>query len=370
MIIGVLKELKESEYRVSATPQAVQELVFHGHRVLVEKKAGSGSGFSDEMYINSGAEIKDSAEEIWNNADIIYKVKEILKEEYKYLREDSTVITYIHSNAHKEQTEALLKSKCISIAYEDISNDKGEWPLLSPMSELAGKGGFLAALSLSQRIKGGSGKLLANVCGVETPEITIIGCGNSGLGACEIASALGNNITMLDIDYESMKNAKQYLPNNVTFLLSNRINLLKCIKKADVVINCILLPKNRSDHLIYRKDLKLMKKNAMIIDVACDDNGAIESCKATTHKKPTYYDEGILHYCVDNIPSAFAETASVTLCNVTLPFVMKLADKGVKQALIEDKHLRRGLTTYKGKLTLKETAEKLGLEYTNAIQIL
>ncbi len=365
MKIGVAKEIKESEYRVAAVPSAVTELTRKGHEVIVEHDAGLGSGYTDEDYIKAGAKIATKAEDIWNNVDLIYKVKEIFPEEFQYLRKDLIVFTYIHSNAHKDQTEALMGSGCTSIAYEDISDDKGEWPLLSPMSELAGKGGFLAALHFAQTVNGGTGKLLANVCGAPAPVVTIIGCGHSGIGACELASAFGNRVNMLDVNYDAMLNAKKVLPDNVEFLFSNRDNLVACLKVSDVVINCILWPKTRKDHLINREDLKLMKPGAMIIDVACDDEGAVETCRSTTHKDPVYYEEGILHYCVDNIPSAFAQTASVTLSNATLPFALAIANKGVKQALKDDKHLRRGLTTYEGKLTLQETAEKLNLPFTS-----
>lgn len=364
MKIGIVKEIKESEYRVGAVPNVVFELVRHGHSVIVEHDAGAGSGYTDDDYIEAGGEVSETAEKVWNTAEMIYKVKEIFPEEFKYLRDDLIVFTYIHSNAHKEQTEALMKSGCTSIAYEDVSDENGGWPLLSPMSELAGKGGFLAALQFAQTINGGAGRLLANVCGVDAPTVTIIGCGHSGIGACELASAFGNKVHMIDIDYDAMKRAKDYLPKNVDYLLSNRANLLKCLKESDVIINCILWPKTRADHLIYKEDLPLMKKGAMIIDVACDDGGAIETCHSTTHKDPVYYESGIMHYCVDNIPSAFAQTASTTLSNATMPFTIAIADKGVKAALIEDKHLRRGLTTYNGKLTLRETAQKLNIQFT------
>ena len=370
MKIGIVKEIKECEYRVAAVPSAVTELTRRGHQVYVEQGAGVGSGYSDADYQAAGAEIFADAADVWNQVDMIYKVKEIFPEEFQYLREDLIVFTYIHSNAHKEQTEALMSSGCTSIAYEDISDDRGQWPLLSPMSELAGKGGFLAALHFAQATNGGAGKLLANVCGAEAPVVSIIGCGHSGLGACELASAFGNRVNMLDVNYEAMLAAKEVMPNNVAFLFSNRENLVKCLKESDVIINCILWPKTRKDHLINREDLRMMKKGAMIIDVACDDEGAVETCRSTSHTDPIYYEVGILHYCVDNIPSAFAQTASTTLCNATLPFAMAIANKGVTQALKDDKHLRRGLTTYAGKLTLLETAEKLSLPYTEALEAL
>lgn len=251
MKIGIVKEIKECEYRVATVPSAVSEFVRKGHEVLVETNAGKGSGFSDADYEAAGAKIIEKAEDVWNNVDMIYKVKEIFPEEFKYLRDDLIVFTYIHSNAHKDQTEALMASKCTSIAYEDISDDRGQWPLLSPMSELAGKGGFLAALHFAQSINGGAGKLLSNVCGAAAPVVTIIGCGHSGLGACELAAGFGNRVNMLDINYDAMLAAKETMPSNVAFMFSNRENLLACLKESDVVINCILWPKTRKDHLIY-----------------------------------------------------------------------------------------------------------------------
>lgn len=370
MKIGVVKEIKPNEYRVASVPTAVAELVRRGHEVYVEHDAGKGSGYADADYEEAGAKICAEAADVWNNADLIYKVKEIFPEEYKYLRDDLIVFTYIHSNAHRDQTEALMESGCTSIAYEDISDDRGEWPLLSPMSEIAGKGGFLAALHFAQTVHGGSGKMLTNVCGAPAPVITIIGCGHSGLGACELAAGFGNRVNMLDVDYDAMLKAKEIMPANVAFLFSNRDNLVKCLKESDVVINCILWPKTRKDHLIYREDLKLMKPGAMIVDVACDDEGAVETCRSTTHTDPVYFEEGIMHYCVDNIPSAFAQTASLTLSNATLPFTLAIAGKGVEQALKDDKHLRRGLTTYDGKLTLLETAEKLGIPFTSPDELI
>ena len=371
MRIGVLKEIKNSENRVAVIPATVAELIRHGHEVHIEHDAGLGSGFKDEDYSQAGAIIEADAESVWKTAELLYKVKEILPQEYKYLREDLIVMTYIHSNAHRDETEALMAAKCPSIALEDISSDRPghKWPLLANMSELAGKGGFLAALHFAQSVNGGPGLLLANVCGQNAPVITIIGCGNSGMGAAELAAAFGNTVKMLDVDFDAMEKAKKELPGNVAFLHSNRENLVECLKISDVVINCIFWPKTRKDHLIYREDLKMMKKGAMIIDVACDDEGAVETCRSTCHKDPIYYEEGIMHYCVDNIPSAFAQTASTTLCNATLPFAMAIANKGVKQALKDDKHLRRGLTTYEGKLTLLETAEKLDLPYTDANEL-
>lgn len=368
MIIGVIKEIKPNEYRVAATPTSVKELARRGHQVYVELNAGAGSGFSDEDYRDAGAVIAD-CDTVYDKAELIYKVKEIFPEEYKYMKRGKVLFTYIHSNAHKEMTEALLKSGITSIAYEDVDDENGKFPLLIPMSELAGKGGFLAALHFSQAVNGGKGLLLNNVCGVEAPVVTIIGAGASGMGAAELACAFGNKVNILDVSIDGLKAAKSALHPNASFLFSNRINLEKCLKETDVLINCILWDKTRKDHLVNRADLKLMKPGAMIVDVACDDEGAIESCHSTTHDDPIYIEEGIIHYCVDNIPSAFAHTASTTLSNATLPYVLEIAEKGWKQALKDNKYLRRGLTTHEGKLALLETAVKLDIPFISPDEI-
>jgi len=363
MIIGVPKEIKKNEYRVACTPSGVKEIISHGHKVLVEKGAGIGSGFFDREYEEQGAEIVNSPEELYERSDLIYKVKEIFPQEFKYLRENLIVFAYIHSNAHREETDALLENKVIGIAYEDVTDENGEFPLLKPMSIIAGKGGFIAALNFTQKIHGGKGILLSRIDGVRTPEITIIGAGNSGIGAAELAAAFGNKVTILDISSEKLEKARKILPPNFELLYSNKANLELCLKRSDVLINCILWPKWRKDHLITRDMLKLMKEGALIVDVACDEAGAIETTRTTSHDDPVYEVDGIIHYCVDNIPSAFSQTATTILCNATLPYLLEIADKGVKQALIDNKYLRRGLTTYYGKLTLEETGRKQNRPY-------
>ncbi len=369
MVIGVLKEVKGNEYRVAAIPTTVQEIIRRGYEVYVEFGAGVGSGFSDKEYEEAGAIIAD-CETVVERCDLIYKVKELFPQEYKYLNKDKIVFTYIHSNAYSEQTDALLSSGCTSIAYEDVDDKDGGFPMLKPMSILAGKGGFLAALHHSQAVFGGNGTLLQNQTGVEAPVVTIIGAGNSGMGAAELAAAFGNQVKILDVNVESLEKAKSKLPLNTSCMFSNRANLLKCLKESDVIINCILWDKTRKDHLINREDLKMMKPGSIIVDVACDDGGAVETCHSTSHDNPTYTEDGIIHYCVDNIPSAFARTSSIVLANATLPYLLEIAGKGVKQALKDNKYLRRGLTTYDGKLTLLETALKQNRVYTSADEII
>lgn len=367
MIIGVPKEIKKNEFRVAAIPSAVSTLVGHGHTVLVESNAGIGSGFPDAEYEKAGAQITPR-EALYQRCEMLYKVKEIEALEYDLLHENQIVLTYLHSNAHLEMTNELLNRNITGICYEDVDDERGEFPMLAPMSILAGKGGFLAALHFSQTVHGGRGLLLNRIVGVPTPEITIIGCGWSGIGAAELAAAFGNKVALLDINKKAMDSAKEKLPANVEFLFSNRENLLTCLKRTDVLINCILWPKTRKDHLVSREDLKLMKRGAVIIDVACDDAGAIETCRSTTHTDPIYFEEGILHYAVDNIPSGFSETASQMLCACTLPYALAIANLGVEEAVRRDSHLRRGLTTYRGMLTLKETAYKHGIPFVEPLE--
>lgn len=364
MIIGLPKEIKKNEYRVAAVPSAVASLVRRGHTVLFEPSCGAGSGFPDEDYIAAGG-ISCPHDDLYRRCDMLYKVKEIEPAEYGLLHEGQIVFTYLHSNAHPEMTRELLSRGVTAIAYEDIDDDRGQFPALSPMSVLAGKGGFIAALYFSQSVHGGKGLLLNRTAGLPTPEITIIGCGHSGMGAAELASALGNRVTILDVDRRAMDAAMEKLPSNVEFLYSDRENLVSCLRRTDVLINCILWDKTRTDHLVSRDDLQLMKPGALIVDVACDDHGAIETCESTSHDDPVYYVDGILHYAVDNIPSGFSCTSSQTLSAATLPYALAIADKGPVQALLDDPHLRRGLTTHRGMLTLEETARKHHMDYTD-----
>ncbi len=368
MIIGVLKEIKPNEYRVAAIPATVSEIVRHGHTVYVQHDAGKGSGYSDEDYEAAGAIVADK-DTVWEKADLYYKVKEFFPEEFKWIKKDKIIFTYIHSNAHPAETDVLLESGCTAIAYEDIPDKNGKFPLLRPMSEIAGKGGFIAAMHFMQTINGGPGKMLVNVAGVEPPVITCLGCGNIGTAIAEMGVGLGLEVRILDISMDAMLEAKKHLPG-VKFLISNRTNLEKCLKESDVIFNGTQWAKERTDHIIYREDLHLMKKGAMIVDVACDDHGAIETTEGTTHTDPIYYEEGVMHYCVDNIPAAFAQTASVTLANATLPMLLAIADKGVKKAIEDDPYLRAGLTCWGGKLTLKETALKQNRPWTDANELI
>lgn len=369
MIIGLPKEIKKREYRVAATPSAVAAFVKRGHTVLFEHDCGAGAGFPDEQYAAAGG-VLTPREALYRGCDLLYKVKEIEPAEFDLLHEGQIVFTYLHSNAHRDMTDLLLERGVTSVAYEDIDDDEGNFPALAPMSVLAGKGGVIAALWFSQTVRGGSGKMLSAVPGIPTPDFAIIGCGNSGLAAAELAAGCGNKVSVLDVSWKALNRARGKLPANVELLYSDRENLTTCLKRCDVLINCISWDKTRRDHLVNREDLALMKPGAMIVDVACDDHGAIETCESTTHDDPVYEVDGVLHYAVDNIPSGFAATASRTLSAATLPFALAMADKGARQALLEDAHLRRGLTTYRGKLTLQETAVKYCLPWTDSLAAL
>ncbi len=364
MVIGIPKEVKVNEYRVASVPADVKALTAKGHTVYVEHDAGEGSGFSDAMYQAAGAVI-GTKEEVFKKSDLIYKVKEMDPVEYDLLREGQIIITYLHSNSHIAMARELLKRKVIAIAYEDVVDENGGFPLLAPMSVLAGKGGFIASLYYMQAVHGGKGVLMSRTPGIRTPHVTIIGCGHAGMGAAELAAAFGCKVTMLDISYKAMQASKEKLPSNVEFMYSNRENLVECLRQTDVVINCIMWPKTRKDPMISREDLHMMRPSAMIVDVACDIPGAVETCRATSHDDPIYYEEGIMHYCVDNIPSGFAQTASIMLSSATLPYVRSIADKGLEQALTDNALLRRGLTCYYGDLTLEETAIKHSIPYVD-----
>lgn len=368
MIIGLPKEIKEAEYRVASTPDAVKEFVHQGHSVLVEYNAGFGSGYSNDAYHLAGAQITDK-NTLYEKSDMIYKVKEFFPEEFKYLREGLIVFTYIHSVSRPEQTQALLDAKVIGIAYEDVEIH-GRKLLLSPMSELAGKGAFLAACYFMQSIHGGPGILLNDVSGQKKSTLVILGAGISGTCAAELAAAFHNRVILLDIQTAALAKAKAQLPSSVETLLSNQENISYAVKEADVLINCVHWPQHRRDHLVTRQMLKTMKSHAMIIDVSSDEGGAIETCRYTTHNDPIYIEEDIRHYCVSNIPSAYARTASCSLSNATFPYALRIANIGAKQALLEDPSLRRGLSFYNGKLTIEETGRKQEREYFTPEEVL
>ncbi len=369
MIIGIPKETKPNEYRVAATPDAVKQLVSEGHTVLVSQDAGLGSTFTDADYSEAGAKVVPQAE-VFRDAEFLYKVKEYQEDELDTLREGQIVFTYLHSNAYPEQTKAMLEAKIIGIAYEDVTDAQGGFPLLAPMSELAGRGGFLAATHYMQSVHGGPGVMLADLDSANSPVVVIIGAGTSGRAAAKMAAALGNEVILFDNNPEIVDSLSAQFPENVSVQLISNERLDIALRRADVLLNCVLWPKWRKDHLIDRAMLQSFKRGALIVDVACDEGGAVETCRSTSHDDPIYSVDGVRHYCVDNIPSGFSKAASELLSQATLPHVLRIGEIGVERALSEDPYLRRGLSFYKGTLTLEETGRKQNLPFVSPEEVL
>ena len=362
MIIGVPKEIKNNENRVGCTPAMTKALTEAGHRVVVEQMAGIGSGFADQEYQVAGAEILNEAAEVFATADLILKVKEPLKTEYHFLREGQLLFTYLHLAADRELTESLLQSKCIGIAYECVPDRQGGLPLLVPMSEVAGKmAAHIGAYYLAES-NGGPGILLQGVPGVPAASVLVIGGGTVGYNAAKVAAGMGANVTILESNINRIRVLEQILPGNVRPLYSNKYNLLHALKEADLVIGAVLIYGAKAPHLVTREMLSMMKPGSVIVDVAVDQGGCIETIHPTTHSEPTYYVDGILHYGVANMPGAFPRTATLALTNATLPYVLELAREG-EVTLKRDQLLAEGLNVYRGKLTCTPVAAAHGMKY-------
>ncbi len=363
MKIGLIKEIKRHEYRVGMTPECVDEYVSHSHSVFVESGAGEGAGFEDEEYEKAGAKIVKNKEEIFDISDMIVKVKEPLKEEYDLFKENQILYTYLHLAANKELTEALMQKGVKAVAYETITDNKGHLPCLAPMSEIAGRLSAQEGAKYLEKPFGGRGVLLGGVPGVKRGNVVIIGGGMVGLNACKMAVGLGANVTILDIDAERLAYFDDIFSSKVTTLYSNRTNILNAIKEADLVIGAVLIPGAVAPKLIRREDLSLMKKASVIVDVAIDQGGCIETSKATYHDEPTYVVDGIVHYCVANMPGAVSLTSTLALTSNTLKYGLKIADFGLEKAINEDGNLLNGLNIYDGKCTNKAVAKSLDLPY-------
>ena len=358
MIIGVPKEIKEEEYRVALLPSTAKELVKKGHQVLIEKNAGVGSGISDEGYQSAGAEILTTPEEIFKKAELIVKVKEPQKEEYPLLWEGQIIFTFFHFAAARKLTEAMIKRKIVALAYETVQKDDGSLPLLSPMSEIAGKLASQEGAKYLEKPSGGKGVLLGGVSGVAPGKVLIIGAGTVGENAATVAAGMGADVILLDINLERLRHLKGILPANVKLIYSNPATLKKYLKKADLVIGAVLIPGAKAPQLISREMLKLMEPGTVLVDVAIDQGGCFETSRPTTHQEPTYVVDGIVHYCVANIPGAVARTSTFALCNSTSPYLLLLAEKGVKKAIQENTALRRGLSLFKGEVVSRELIDK------------
>ncbi|GBD37133.1 Alanine dehydrogenase [bacterium HR36] len=363
MIVGVLKEIKADEYRVAMLPVGVEELVRVGHKVLIQAGAGLGSGISDSQYAQHGAEIVENAEQIWQRAELVVKVKEPLPSEWPFLQAGQMVFCYFHFAADEPLLKAVLQSGITALAYETIQDTQGRLPLLTPMSEVAGRMSIQEGAKYLERPYEGRGILLGGVPGVLPAHVLILGGGVVGSNAAKVAAGLGANVTIMDINLDRLRYLDDVMPKNVTTLYSDRHTLLETLPVADLVIGAVLKPGARAPILIRREDLKLMKSGAVIVDVAIDQGGCTETSRPTTHSQPIYIVDEIVHYCVTNMPGAVGRTSSYALCNVTLPYVLQLANKGLEKAVRENPALRAGINVYRGQVTNEAVAATYGLEY-------
>jgi alanine dehydrogenase len=362
MHVGVPKEIKSDEYRVAMIPVGVEELTRSGHKVVIQSGAGLGSGIPDEQYAMHGAEIVAAADEVWKRADLVVKVKEPLPQEWPYIRPGQIVFTYFHFAADEKLTQAVLQLGITAIAYETITDAKGGLPLLTPMSEVAGRMSIQEGAKYLERPQEGRGILLGGVPGVLPANVVILGGGIVGANAAKVAAGLGANVTILDINLDRLRYLDDVMPRNVTTLYSDRHNILDGLSRADLLIGAVLIPGARAPYLIRHEDLKKMPPRAVIIDVAIDQGGCVETSKPTTHSQPIYIVDDIVHYCVTNMPGAVGRTSTYALTNVTLPYVLQLAKKGFDRAVAENPGLAQGVNVRAGKVTNAAVAETFGLE--------
>ena len=364
MRIGLPKERKTEEYRVGLTPVAVKAFVKHGHCVTVESSAGVGSGFMDDEYRSAGAVIADTREEVFAEADMIIKVKEPLPEEYPLLRQGQILYTYLHLAANKQLTQALLDRNVIGIAYETVERDDGTLPLLTPMSEIAGRLSVQEGAKYLEKTFGGRGVLLGGVPGIRRGKIVILGGGVVGTNACKMAIGIGADVTVLDISSRRLSYLDDIFGTHITTLYSNESNIEESVTEADVVIGAVLIPGATAPRLVGRHHLKRMKRGAVVVDVAVDQGGCFETSRATTHKDPVFIEEDVVHYCVANMPGAVALSSTMALTSVTYPLGLKIADLGIEKALQQSPPLQKGVNVYKGTCTYAGVAESLDLPYT------
>jgi len=365
VIIGVPKEIMNNEYRVSLVPAGVRTLVEKGHRVLVEKAVGEGSGISDEEYRRAGAEVKRSAGAIFSEGEMVVKVKEPLPEEWVLLNEGQILFSYLHLAPALELTKTLLKKKVVGIAYETVQLSNGSLPLLEPMSEIAGKLSVQVGAYYLQRESGGSGVLLGGVPGVRAGNVVIIGGGTVGINAAKVALGMGAGVSVLDINIERMRYLTDILGGRLVTIASNKSNVEAAVAEADLVVGATLIPGAKAEKLVTRDMLTRMRKGSVLVDVAIDQGGCCETSAPTTHDNPVFAVDGVLHYCVVNMPSAVSRSSTFALTNATFPYILKLADMGYREALRTNEALRKGLNVYKGKLVYEPVAKSLGLPFTS-----
>ena len=364
MKIGLPKEIKDNEYRVGLTPAGVQALAHAGHSVFVQKTAGEGSGFKDEQYVKAGGQLLDTADEIWQTGDMIVKVKEPVAPEYPRMRENQLLFTYLHLAPELELTKQMLNRKVTGVAYETITDSAGRLPLLTPMSEVAGRMSVQVGATYLEKMNGGRGILLGGVPGVPAANVVIIGGGIVGTEAAKMAVGLGAKVTIIDRNLDRLRQLDDIFLSKVQTLASSRYAIEEAISHADLVIGAVLVVGAAAPKLVTRDMLHLVPQGAVLVDVAVDQGGCFETTHATTHSNPTYYEEGVLHYCVANMPGAVPRTSTFALTNATLPYALDLANKGFEKAIADDAGLAEGVNTYAGKLTYEAVATSQNLEYT------
>ncbi|MGL5720899.1 MAG: alanine dehydrogenase [Brevinema sp.] len=369
MIVGCPKEIKVHEYRVGLTPSNVKEYVQHGHTVYVEADAGSAIGFSDQMYKDAGATVT-SKKEVFEKAEMIIKVKEPIPSEYSYFKDNSSLYTYLHLAADEELTQMLLKKKINAIAYETIKTPNNALPCLAPMSAIAGRLAVQEGAKYLEKTFGGAGILMGGIPGTPKAHVFIMGGGVVGINAAQIALGMGANVTLLDTNAERLAYIDQVFDMKVETLISNRGTVEEILPNADVIIGAVLIPGAKAPKLLKKEDLSMMKPGAVIVDVAIDQGGCFETSKATTHSEPIYIVDGVVHYCVANMPGAVARTSTLALTNATLPFGLIIAEKGIKQACKNNGAIAEGLNTYEGKCTYQGVASAFNITYTPTLTAL
>lgn len=370
MIIGVPKEIKNHEYRIGMTPAGVRELVHQGHQVLIQRDGGTAIGLTNELYESAGATLVETPEEIFAKADMIVKVKEPQPVECAMLRPGQILFTYLHLAPDPQQTKLLIESGVIAIAYETVTDDHGGLPLLAPMSEVAGRMAIQAGAHSLEKAQGGNGTLLGGVPGVLPGNVVVIGGGVVGENAARMAMGLGADVTVLDRSIDRLKELDNLYGPRLKTLYSTVESVESSVCDADLVVGAVLVPGAAAPKLVKRETLSKMKNGAVLVDVAIDQGGCFETSKATTHQEPTYNVDGVVHYCVANMPGGVARTATFALTNSTLPYVVALANKGYERALADDHHLREGLNIFKGSVTCRPVADDLGYEYVSAAEVL
>ncbi|MFD2999484.1 alanine dehydrogenase [Pontibacter toksunensis] len=370
MIIGVPKEIKNNENRVGVTPAGVIELVRNGHTVYVQTIAGEGSGFTDDDYIRAGASILPSIEEVYGIAEMIIKVKEPIESEYPLIKEDQLLFTYFHFASYEPLTHAMIERKAICLAYETVEKIDRSLPLLIPMSEVAGRMAIQEGAKYLEKPMQGRGILLGGVPGVRPAKVMILGGGVVGTNAAKMAAGMGADVTILDNNLQRLRYLDDIMPANVNTFMSNEYNIRELLSTHDLIVGAVLIPGAKAPHLITRDMLKQMRPGTVVVDVAVDQGGCIETCKPTTHENPTYIIDDVVHYCVANMPGAVPYTSTLALTNATLPYALQLANKGWKRACAESDELLKGLNVVQGKVVYQGVAEAFGLEFVPAENVL